>query len=129
MNTNISKLDRINDISGYGIFNELEWHSLFNYNSFIELLTLIFNINSELKELNSAQYTYYCLILIKTAFLIGKFFPKDETDVKFTNFNFEVTNPGIFAVDTINHVYSLFETVGRVLNVEEVVESIQKDND
>ena len=129
MNTNISKLNRINDISGYGIFNELEWHSLFDYNSFIELLTLIFDISSELKELNSEEYTYYCLILIKTAFLIGKFFPKDQTDVKFTNFNFEVTNPGIFAPLTINHAFSLFETVGRVLSVEEIMERIQKDND
>ena len=128
MDTNISKLKKINDISGYGIFEELEWQSLFDYNSFIELLTLIFNINSELKELNSEEYTYYCLILIKTAFLIGKFFPKDQTDVKFTNFNFEVTNPGTFAFDAIHHLLSFFETIGRVLSVEEIMERIQKEN-
>ena len=128
MNTNISKLDRINDISGYGIFNELEWHALFDYNSFIELLTLIFNINSELKDLDSMEYTYYCLILIKTAFLIGRLFPKDQTDVKFINFNFEVTNPGTFAFDAIHHVYSIFSTGARIFNVEEIMERIQKEN-
>ena len=128
MNTNISKLDRINDISGYGIFNELEWHSLFDYNSFIELLTLIFDISSELKELDSAQYTYYCLTLNKTAFLIGKFFPKDQTDVKFTNFNAEVLNPAVFGVHLMHYILSLFDTGARIFNAEEIMERIQKEN-
>ena len=128
MNTNISKLDRINDISGYGIFNELEWHSLFDYNSFIELVTLIFNISSELKELDRLEYTRYCHTLNKTTYLIGKLFPKDQTDVKFVNFNTEILNPAVFGVYLMHYILSLFSTGARIFNVEEIMERIQKEN-